>query len=519
AIPGAIAFVQTGIKGTTALTPRPTSLRSLDPAAIDTVRQAQGQKRKRSLNRAPGCILQCVEAAATGNFADGLVIEARLFSELLASEASQGLRHAFFGQRQVAIIPGMPESIKPQSIAKTAVAGAGLMGTGIALTLLNAGLPVTLVEPRTEALDKAGASIAASLKRDVEKGRITLDTATARFAALECASDLAATASADLIIEAVFEDINVKRQVFAALDAAAKPSAILASNTSTLPLDVIAGFTKRPGQVVGLHFFSPANIMRLVEIVRGAETELQVLATAMEFVKRLGKVGVVAGVCDGFIGNRIFEEYLRQVYQLLEEGALPQQIDTALENWGMAMGPLRTMDLAGQDIGWSIRQRRAAEQPGRPYSKLPDLVCELGRFGQKTGKGFYLYRDGRTAETDPDIDALVIGHSADIGMTRRSISDDEIVSRTVLAMVNEGARILAEGIAYRAVDIDMIYLNGYGFPAERGGPMFYADRLGLQNVLKTIEGYAQGSNGWSWEPAPLLVALAKSKSHFGTADQ
>jgi 3-hydroxyacyl-CoA dehydrogenase len=259
--------------------------------------------------------------------------------------------------------------------------------------------------------------------------------------------------------------------------------------------------------------------MKLVEVVRGAATAPEVLATAMAFVKKVGKVGVVAGVCDGFIGNRIFEEYLRQAYFLLEQGALPQQVDKALENWGMAMGPFRTMDLAGQDVGRSVRKRRAVTDPGRAYSRIPDLICDMGRFGQKTGKGFYLYRDGRTAEADPEIDALVIAYSKIIGMERRAVGDAEIIERCLLSMVNEGARILAERIAYGPVDIDIIYLNGYGFPAERGGPMFQADRIGLPNVLAKIEKFAAGSNGWCWTPAPLLVDLAARNATFGSLNR
>jgi 3-hydroxyacyl-CoA dehydrogenase len=305
---------------------------------------------------------------------------------LLLSESSLGLRHAFFGRRQVARIPGLPERVKQKHVASVAVVGAGLMGTGIAIALLNADVAVTLIETRSDALEAAVKRIRAAFARDIEKGRLPAQTAERRMDCLTPSGTINAAADADLVIEAVFEEIDVKRTVFGELDFVAKRSAILASNTSGIDLNVIAGFTRRPERVVGLHFFSPANMMKLVEIVRGAATAPEVLATAMAFVKKIGKVGVVAGVCDGFIGNRIFEEYLRQAYFLLEQGALPQQVDKALENWGMAMGPFRTMDLAGQDVGRSVRKRRLITDPERSYSRIPDLICDMGRFGQKTGR-------------------------------------------------------------------------------------------------------------------------------------
>lgn len=311
----------------------------------------------------------------------------------------------------------------------------------------------------------------------------------------------------------------VKRGVFEALDAVAAPGAILASNTSTLDLNEIAAVTKRPESVVGLHFFSPANVMRLLEIVRGSRTSAATLASALGFAKTIGKTAVVAGVCDGFIGNRMFEEYLRQAYFLVEEGALPQQVDHALQEWGMAMGPFRTMDLAGQDIGWNIRARRARTQPERPYSQFLDRICELGRLGQKTGAGVYRYPDGRTPEIDPQIDELARAESARVGVTRRRIEDSEIVARCIGALVNEGARILEEKIAYRPVDIDVVYLDGYGFPGERGGPMYFVDRWGLRDVLATLEKYARGRHGWAFEPAPLLRELVARGTTFEALNQ
>jgi len=485
---------------------------------VEAIEKARAEaSRQRTLSTARDDIIKCIAAAAAeGAFEDGLALEARFFDALLASDASAGLRHSFFAARQAAVIPGMERGLPAPTIDHCAVIGAGTMGAGIALALLNAGLTVVLVEQREQALTAAVDRIAKMVWRDVEKGRCGEPDAVERLRRLTPTQAFQDIAKADLVIEAVFEDMDVKREVFTAIDRVAKPTAILASNTSTLDIDAMAAFSRWPERVVGLHFFSPANVMRLVEVVRGARTAPVVLAASMAFAKRIGKIGVVAGVCDGFIGNRIFEEYLRQAYFLIEEGALPQQVDRALEAWGMAMGPFRTMDLAGQDIGWSIRKRRALSQPDRPYSKLPDLICELGRYGQKTKAGFYLYPDGRTPKVDPEIDALVVAHSAAIDVERRDISDAEIVDRCVLAMVNEGARILGERIAYRPLDIDVVYLNGYGFPAERGGPMFYAERRGLHEVYRRITELSASRHGWAWQPAPLLAQLVDQGRSFSS---
>jgi 3-hydroxyacyl-CoA dehydrogenase len=456
-------------------------------------------------NQAPAFIADCIEIACTRTFAEGIEFERGRFAVLMDSESSRGLRHVFFGKREVTRIPGPALPAPARPLQSAAVIGGGLMGTGITIALLNAGLHVHLVETRAEALAKSNQTIVQTIRRDVDKGRISAAVAEQRLGSLTSGGEMAGIGAADLVIEAVYESMEVKRDVFTAMDALAGEHAILASNTSTLDLDRIASVTRRPGRVVGLHFFSPANVMKLLEIVRGARTEPQVLAAAVAFGKAIGKVAVVAGVCDGFIGNRMFEEYLRQAYYLLEEGALPLQIDAALERFGMAMGPLRVMDLVGQDIGWSIRKRRAVEQPDRPYSRLPDMLCEMGRFGQKSGSGFYRYADGRSASPDPQIDAMILAHSRALGVARRSIDDDEIVDRCIYALVNEGARILEEGIAYRAVDVDMVTVFGYGFPADRGGPMFYAQRVGLAQVVNRMRQFAAGANGWPWTPAPSLV--------------
>jgi 3-hydroxyacyl-CoA dehydrogenase len=508
-----------GLAGSLAAQPvQPTSSRAASQAgaaeALDKARAAVG--RGAGSPQARQGVIDCVEAALSRPFAEGLAVEFSTFDALMLSDASRGLRHVFLGERAVAKIPNLAKDIRPRSIASTAVIGAGVMGAGIATAILNAGLPVLMIEQRPDALERGAGYVKKTIEADVAKGRITGPQAQARLALLSTSPHLTDAGQADLIIEAVFEDAEVKRQVFTALDAVAKPGAILASNTSTLDLNAIAAATGRPGDVVGAHFFSPANIMKLLEIVRGDQTSPEVLTTALAFAKTIGKVGVVAGVCNGFIGNRMFEEYLRQAYYLLEEGALPQQVDGALERWGMAMGPLKVMDLVGQDIGWSIRKRRAVEQPDRPYSRIPDIIYEMGRFGHKTGAGYYTYPDGRTAEPDPRIDALIVEQSKILGRDRRAIADDEIVARCVLALVNEGAKILGEGIAYRAVDIDIVYIHGYGFPRTRGGPMFYGDGLGLASVLAQVEAFAKGHQGWAWAPAPLLVELAGRGATFAS---
>lgn len=490
-------------------------IRSADARSLLEAARADLAARNRK-TLAASHLLECVEASVALDLRSGLAREAQLFSELMGSEPSLGLRHAFYAERAAGRIPGLSQSAETIDIKTIGVIGAGTMGTGIALAALAAGLSVTLVELRAPSLEAGLKRIGDTLKRDTEKGRLTQVRLESMLASLHGTGRMESVADADLIIEAVFEDLETKRNVFAALDKIAKPSALLASNTSTLDVNSIADATSRPAQVVGMHFFSPANLMKLLEIVRGARTSDSVLSAAMKFARRIGKVGVVAGVCDGFIGNRLFEEYLRQAYFLLEDGALPQQVDRALEAWGMAMGPFRVMDLAGQDIGWSIRKRRAVEQPDRPYSRIPDIVCEMGRFGQKTGAGFYNYPDGRSPIHDPEIDALVERHSAELGIARRTIGDEEIMARCVLALVNEGAKALEEGIALRPLDVDVVYLNGYGFPRERGGPMFYADRLGLTTVLDRMRGFEMGRHGHFWKPANLLSELVARGENLGS---
>ncbi|NYZ13784.1 3-hydroxyacyl-CoA dehydrogenase [Azospirillum sp. RWY-5-1] len=485
--------------------------------SLDVAAARSAAAKRRGLGDAPRLIVECVEAALGLPFDEGLAFEHGAFDRLMVSEAARGLRHAFLAERKAPSVPGLPVPRPAGRWSTAAVVGAGTMGTGIATVLLEAGFRVSLVDSSAEALSRASATVERAIGLAVEKGRCTAAEAAARSERLRCVADLDAAAGADLFIEAAFEDLEVKRRIFERIDRIAGPDAMLATNTSTLDVDRIADATGRPESVIGLHFFSPAPVMKLLEVIRGPRTAPQVVADALALARRIGKTGVVSGVCDGFIGNRIFEEYLRQAYFLLEEGALPAQIDGAMERWGFAMGPLRVMDLAGQDIGWNIRKRRAVEQPDRPYSRIPDLLCERGRFGQKTGAGYYLYPPGsRRGEPDPEIDAMIVQHSATLGIARRDIADEEIVERCLFAMVNEGARILEEGIAARPLDIDVVYLNGYGFPRFRGGPMFHADRLGLPTVLDRIGTFARGYQGWAWEPSPLLARLAGDGAGFAT---
>ena len=466
-------------------------------------------------NPAPEKCVDAVQAAVEYSFEEGLKFERDTFEELIAKPESKALRHAFFGERAVAKIPDVPEHIPTLDVRQAAVVGAGTMGAGIAMVFANAGIPVKVLEMTREALDKGLASIRSNYAGAVARGRLSqeeMDKRLARIAPARAYEDLR---DADVAIEAVFEDMAVKKDVFGKLDRAVKGRAILATNTSTLDVNEIARATSRPEAVVGLHFFSPANVMRLLEVVRGARTSQETLATAMKLAKTLGKTGVVSGVCDGFIGNRMLERYFQQAYFLLDEGASPQAVDRALQDWGMAMGPFAMSDMAGNDIAWHIRKRRAVEHPEFAYSKIPDRICELGRFGQKTGAGFYKYESGaRTPIPDPAVDALIEECRREIGVKPRAIADAEIVGRCILALVNEGARILEEGIALRAVDIDVVYLTGYGFPRWRGGPMFYADSAGLKNVVTAIEQYAKGYHGECWRPAPLLAKLAAKGGKF-----
>ena len=429
--------------------------------------------------------LACIEAVAGSvklPFEEGLRTEREGFAALMNTPESRALRHAFFAERAASKIADVPEDTPTRAIKKAAVIGAGTMGGGIAMNFANAGIAVTVLEMKPEALDKGLATIRKNYENTLKKGKLTQQKFEERVGLIKGTLGYDELKDADLIIEAVFEDMGVKESVFRKLDVIAKPGAILATNTSTLDVNKIASFTKRPQDVVGMHFFSPANVMKLLEVVRGAKTGKDVLATVMALAKKMKKTAVVSGVCDGFIGNRMVAQYTAQAGYLLEEGASVQQIDKALEKWGMIMGPLRMGDLAGNDIGWAIRKRRYAEDAeyAKIAPKIYDRVCELGRFGQKTGAGFYKYEPGkRDPIPDPAIEELIVSYSKELGIARRRISDDEIVHRCIYALVNEGARILEEGIAARASDIDMVYLTGYGFPLFRGGPMHYGEAARL----------------------------------------
>jgi 3-hydroxyacyl-CoA dehydrogenase len=466
-------------------------------------------------NPAPAEIAKCVHAAVTLPFDEGRKLERERFEYLVNTSESKALRHMFFAERQTSKIPDVPEGTPTREIKKAAIVGAGTMGGGIAMSFANAGIPVVILDQSPEALDKGMQRIRDNYETTVKRGRLKADEMEKRYALIQPATDINALRPTDIVIEAVFERMDVKQDMFKKLDAVMKPGAILATNTSTLDVNKIADVTRRPQDVIGTHFFSPANVMRLLEVVRGAKTAKDVLATTMKLGKKLRKVPIVSGVCDGFIGNRMLERYTQQAGLLLDEGASPQQVDAALQKWGMAMGPFTMSDMAGNDIGWDIRKRRYYEKPDMAYSKFADKVCELGRYGQKTGKGFYRYEPGnRKPQPDPEIDALLETYRRESGLQTREISDEEIVERCIYALANEGARILEEGIALRASDIDMVYLTGYGFPAHRGGPMFYADTVGLDKVVEAIGRFQKGYHGEQWTAAPLLVKLAKEGRKF-----
>ena len=464
--------------------------------------------------------LQCVEAVAaslTMPFDAGMRKERDLFLGLMVTPECRALRHVFMAERATSKIPDVPADTPTRPVAKVAVIGAGTMGGGIAMNFLNAGIPVVMLEMKQEALDKGVAVIRKNYDAQVKKGKLKQDKLDARMALLTTTLKYDDLRDADMVIEAVFEDIEVKEKVFKTLDEVMKPGAILASNTSTLDVNKIANFTKRPQDVIGTHFFSPANVMKLLEVVRGEKTAKDVLATVMALGKKIRKTCVVSGVCDGFIGNRMIEQYSRQAGFLLEEGCTPAQVDKAVEKFGMAMGPFRMGDLAGNDVGWYIRKRRYVEKPELRYSRTADLLCEMGRFGQKTGAGWYDYKPGkRDAIPSALVDDMIAKHRLALGIAPRKIGDDEIVHRLVYALVNEGAKIVEEGIALRASDIDMIYLTGYGFPLHRGGPMCYADTVGLYNVVQAMNRFARNplDDQKFWEPAPLLARLAAQGKTF-----
>ena len=464
--------------------------------------------------RAPLAAIDAIEAATTMPFAEGCQLEQKLFIECLFSEESKSLIHVFFSEREVSKIPDVPRDTPLVPIKSAAVIGAGTMGGGIAMVLANAGIPVLLKEADQAALDRGLATIQSNYANSVKRGRFTAQVAEERLKLIKPTLTYEGFANVDLVVEAAFEGMALKKEIFKDLDRVCKPSAILASNTSTLSIDEIASATKRPESVIGMHFFSPANVMRLLEIVRGKATSKEVIATCMALSKTLGKVGVLVGNYRGFVGNRMFGPYRREAQFLIEEGAGIAAVDKALTEFGMAMGPLATGDLAGLDVGWRIRKEyRHLEKPGirQPFGE--DKLCELGRYGQKSGAGWYKYDASRRATPDPVVDQLIHDWVAEAGIPQRQISAEEIADRCLYALVNEGARILEEGYALRASDIDIIYINGYGFPSYRGGPMWHADTVGLKQVYERVMEFHR-QHGEIWEPAPLLKRLAEQGRTF-----
>ena len=482
-------------------------------APIFAAARENARKKQRGL-LAPVAAIDAVEAATKLPFEEGCKVEQELFIKCLMSDQSKALIHVFFGEREVAKIPDIPKDTPLIPVKRLAVVGAGTMGGGITMVFANAGIPVLLKEADQAALDRGMATIQKNYANSVKRGRFTQEFVDECLKRIEPTLSFDGFAAVDMVIEAVFEGMALKKEIFAELDRVCKPGAILASNTSTLSIDEIAATTSRPESVIGTHFFSPANVMRLLEIVRGKKTGKDVIATCMQLSKTIGKIGVLVGNCRGFVGNRMFGPYRREAQFVVEEGASIDAVDKALFDFGMAMGPLATGDLAGLDVGWRIRKEyKHLEKPGVRQPFAEDSLCELGRFGQKTGAGWYKYDDQRQASLDPVVGKLLKEWTTAAGISQRPISDQEIVDRCIYALVNEGARILEEGYALRAVDIDIIYLNGYGFPASRGGPMWYADTVGLKKVYERILEF-QNHHGELWEPAPLLKKLAEQGKGF-----
>jgi 3-hydroxyacyl-CoA dehydrogenase len=458
--------------------------------------------------RAPERCIQAVEAAATLPFAQGLERERELFRELMASPESKAQRYFFFAEREAAKIPDVPADTPAREIRKAAVIGAGTMGGGITMNFASAGIPVTVVEVNREALDRGVAVIRKNYEATAAKGRLTKADVEKRMGLITPTTDFGGVADADIVIEAVFEEMPIKKEVFAKLDAICKPDAVLATNTSTLDVNEIASVTRRPESVVGTHFFSPANVMRLLENVRGAKSSKTTIATAMAVGRRIGKVPVLVGVCHGFVGNRMLHQRGKESERLILEGALPQQVDRVLYDFGFPMGPFAMGDLAGLDVGWRIRKGRGEK------ALVADRLCELGRFGQKTGAGYYRYEGDRTPRPDPDVEKIIVDVSTELGITRRPIADEEILQRLLYPMVNEGAKILEERLAIRASDIDVIWVYGYGWPVYRGGPMFWADSLGLRTVRDRMLEVGRRTGSDFWKPAPLLERLADTRRGF-----
>jgi 3-hydroxyacyl-CoA dehydrogenase len=512
---GAVAFAREVAAQTAPKSRERDAKLSGNPALSAVFSQARDNARKKFRNMiAPLAAIDAIEAATKLPFDQALKEEARLFEQCLFSDQSKAMIHVFFGEREVAKIPDIGKETPVLPVNRVAVVGAGTMGGGITMSLVNAGIPVLLKETEQAALDRGLATIQKNYARSIQSGRLTQKFVDERMALITPTLSYDGFETMDVVMEAVFEGMALKKEVFAQLDKICRPSAILASNTSTLSIDEIASATSRPESVIGTHFFSPANVMRLLEIVRGAKTGKDVINTCMQLARKIGKVGVLVGNCRGFVGNRMFGPYRREAQFLVEEGARVEAVDKALYDYGMAMGPLATGDLAGLDVGWRIRKEYAhLEKPGVRHPVAEDRLCEMGRFGQKTGSGWYKYDENRKPSPDPEVAALVNQWAAEAGIPQLDISSDEIVDRCIYALVNEGARILEEGYALRSVDIDIVYVTGYGYPAYRGGPMWYADTIGLKKVYDRVCEFERRL-GELWTPAPLLKQLANQDKTF-----
>jgi 3-hydroxyacyl-CoA dehydrogenase len=499
--PGSLRRVRDIDTGLAAARADPALLRR---AAEPVLKRARGQ-------RAPQACVEAIEAAVSQPLDEGLQTERRLFMELVGGAESKAQRHVFFAEREAQKVPGMPAATKPWPVGRAVVIGAGTMGGGIAMCFANVGIPVTLVETDAGALARGMDRVAGNYRTAISRGSLTQAAMDERMALLAGSVDFGRVAEGDVVIEAVFEEMDLKQRIFRDLDRLARPGALLASNTSTLDVDAIAAVTERPEHVLGMHFFSPANVMRLLEIVRGRATAHDALATAIAIGRRIGKVIAVVGVCDGFVGNRMLHRRSGQAERLLLEGALPAEVDAVVTGFGFPMGPFAMGDLAGLDVGWRIRKGRGATAP------ISDALCEAGRFGQKTSAGYYRYEPGsRTPVPDPEVERIVVAASAAEGVARRAVAPQEILERMVFPMINEGARILEEGIASRPSDIDVIWVYGYGWPAWRGGPMHYADAIGLRQIAERLEVYARETGDATLRPAPLLARLAAEGAGFAS---
>ena len=484
---------------------------------FDAARKNAARKMRKRF--APEMIVQCIEAAVNlGDFDAGLAVEQECFAKCLKHPQRESLIHMFFSEREVSKIPDVPKDTATQKIDTAAVIGCGTMGGGITMSFLNVGIPVTTLEMNQEALDRGIGVIKRNYDIQVQRGRMTAEDVDKRMSLLTGTTNFEDLGSADLILEAIYENIDVKVDTFKKMDAVAKPGAILASNTSALDIDKMAEATSRPESVIGLHFFSPANIMKLLEIVRGGKTSNEVIASSMKLGRQLNKIAVLSGNAPGFIGNRMLAGYTRQAGEIILQGATPYQVDNALLQFGMPMGPFQMNDLVGLDLGWRARKLSGMKPEDVPITaRVADKLCEMDRYGQKNNRGYYIYPEGsRAGQADPEVVALVEETSAELGIERRSIEDEEVLKRCLYPLINEGARILEDGIAIRPCDIDIVYINGYGFPEVTGGPMFWADQIGLENILADIKGFQKEYGGTIWEPAPLLERLVAEGKTFAS---